>query len=415
MPSELPYQLQQTPINGTISVIVPPGNETGYYYIPIANLPWQTSWQELKDHVRTVCLVEHVEINEDSTSGHVVLKGRANFDAAFRLLNGGIFHDRALIADGRNIDGSVLVKHHVDTPTSSPQSPIASRHTRIPTQPISPSTAQSPPSYGDWPATSAGSYMMIPVMASPTYPVPCTMADYTDSAAMYSINGYNNGHAGALITPGAFCLAAPDYGQQYMPSEPYGNGYTLSTSDMTTSPEGRTHYVVPPPSDAVAIKKRKIIIRQLHPWASETQIRDLIRQKAGSDAAKLQKLDVPMADGQQGVNRGYAFATFETEEAADRVIKGLNNYQYEGRVLEVKHTKEGVSDRHTSQGSRSSHHQRHSHHTHHSRRERHDEKDKRGKEKEQSHKSASSSEKKSKSSSSRSDVIIAHGSSISFA
>lgn len=87
MPSELVYQYkQQTPINGTISGMAPPGNETGYYYIPIANLPWQTSWQELKDHVRIVCSVEHVEINEDSTSGHVILKGRANFDAAFRMV-----------------------------------------------------------------------------------------------------------------------------------------------------------------------------------------------------------------------------------------------------------------------------------------------------------------------------------------
>ncbi|KAI0398760.1 hypothetical protein F4802DRAFT_123355 [Xylaria palmicola] len=85
MSSQLVYQhQQQTPINGTISGMAAPGNETGYYYIPIANLPWQTSWQELKDHVRTVCSVEHVQINENGTGGHVALKGQENFDAALR-------------------------------------------------------------------------------------------------------------------------------------------------------------------------------------------------------------------------------------------------------------------------------------------------------------------------------------------
>jgi hypothetical protein len=178
----------------------------------------------------------------------------------------------------------------------------------------------------------------------------------------------------------------PDYTQQYVPRE------------------GMQYY-----ADAVSTKRRKIIIRQLQPWANEAQIRDLIHHKAGSDAAeRLQKLDVPLADGQQGSNRGYAIATFETEDGADKVIRRLNNYQYDGRVLEAKFTKEGVSDHEPSHGSRShgSSHHRHSY------RECRDEKDKKGKNKEGSHKAASSSEKKSKPS--KSDVIIANGSSYSY-
>jgi hypothetical protein len=50
------------------------------------------------------------------------------------LLNGGIFHDRALIADGRNVDSWVLVKQHVAGPTSSPQSPNDSGHAASPAQ-----------------------------------------------------------------------------------------------------------------------------------------------------------------------------------------------------------------------------------------------------------------------------------------
>ncbi|KAJ2989560.1 hypothetical protein NUW58_g3411 [Xylaria curta] len=390
MPSELVYQhQQQTPINGTISGMAPPGHETGIYYIPIANLPWHTSWQELKDYVRTVCSVEHVEINEDGTGGHVVLKGQANFDAAFRLLNGGIFHDRALIADGRNVDSWVMVKQHVNGATSSPRLPIASRnattaqHTPSPITPIS-------HGYSEWPVTSASSsYTMSPVVDSSAY---FAMPEYTDSAAFYGMGGSVLEHPIPAISSAAPYPPGAGYLQPYTPSEYYGNSYV-------GFPEGNRQYV-----EAIPTKKRKIIIRQLQPWAKESQIRDLIRHKAGPSFEKLEKLDMPLADGHQGANRGYVIVTFESEEAAEKAVKKLNNYHFEGRALEVKHTKEGVSDHRPSHSSRSSH-QRHSHHP---RRERHD-KDKKGKEKEKPRKTADSSEE-SELSSPKSDVIIANGS-----
>ncbi|KAF2970615.1 hypothetical protein GQX73_g2995 [Xylaria multiplex] len=287
MPSEIVYQhQQQTPINGAIAGMAPPGSETGYYYIPFANLPWQTSWQELKDHVRTVCSVEHVEINEESTSGHILVKGRANFDAAFRLLNGGIFHDRALIADGRN-------------------PPVVSRHTATPARHAPLLMTQSPPGYVEWPATSASpSYMMVPVMDPSSYFVPYTTPEYADSTAIYGTSSCALEHSRAAVSPVAPYPYVPGYEQQYTPNE------------------------------------------------------------------------------------------------------------YDGRVPEVKHAKDALSNRQSSHSSRSSH-QRHPHHSHHSRRERHDGKDKKGKEKENSHKASSSSGKKSKSSS-ESDVVIAHGSSLSY-
>ncbi|KAI3326555.1 hypothetical protein HD806DRAFT_551608 [Xylariaceae sp. AK1471] len=412
MPPELVYQHhQQTPINGTISGMAPPGNETGYYYIPIANLPWQTSWQELKDHVRTVCSVEHVEISEDSTSGHVVLEGRANFDAAFRLLNGGIFRDRALIADGRNADSWVLVKQHVCGSTPSPQSPKTSRYRATPAQYTSSLMPQASPGYCEWRATSASSfYMMNSLIVSSSGFVPCTMPDHTTSVDLYGMGNCALEHSRTLGNSAAPDSSVPGYMQHYATSEYSGINYIMPNNDMTPR-EGIKSGVDPVPP-----KKRKIIIRQLQPWANESQIRDLIRYKAGSDAEKLQKLDIPLVGGQQGSNRGYALATFETEEAADKVIERLNNCQYDGRVLEAKHTKEGVSDNPPSHSSRShgSVHQRQSRHSHHSRRDYHDDKDIRGKYKESSHKAANFSEKKSKSSSSKPDVVIAHGSSLSY-
>ncbi|KAF3022458.1 hypothetical protein E8E14_009577 [Neopestalotiopsis sp. 37M] len=65
--------IRQVPINNTIQVVVGPGNVTGLYYILVSNLPWQTSWKQVKDHVRTVCSsVERVEIFNESTSGWVI-------------------------------------------------------------------------------------------------------------------------------------------------------------------------------------------------------------------------------------------------------------------------------------------------------------------------------------------------------
>lgn len=241
-------------------------------------------------------------------------------------------------------------------------------------------------------------------MDSSSYFAPYTMLEYIDPAAMYGTGSHAPGHS---PVPAVSCQAGLVYPQQYTPNEYYGNGYTTSHNDMAPR-EGNKCYV-----GAVFTKRRKIIIRQLQPWATESQIRELICHKAGLGPEKLQRLDMPLVDGQLGANRGYVIATLHSEEAAEKVIKRLNNYQFDGRVLEVRHTKEGVSDHQPSQGSCSNH----QHQSHHSRRERHDDKGRKGKEKEKFHKatSTSPSQKENKSSPSESEVIIAHGSSLSYA
>ncbi|KAI0389827.1 hypothetical protein F5Y17DRAFT_472432 [Xylariaceae sp. FL0594] len=384
MPSEILYQHQeQTPINGTISCMAPPGSETGFYYIPVANLPWQTPWQELKDHVRKVCPVEHVEINEDSTSGHVLLKGRANFDAAFRLLNGGIFHDRALIADGRNADSWVLVKQHVDGNSPSlPRLPSTTTYKAPPLRQSPSLMTQASQAHGEWPVASSAGL------------VPNGMAGYQSPAASYGTGGCGVEFSRSLTNPMMAYSAGPGYAQQYAPSAYAGTDYSFYNCDAVSGGEKRHS------ADTAPSRKRKIIIRQLPSWVGDAQIRELIHHRAGSAAEKLQRLEV---------NRGFALATFESEEAAVRAIKKLNNYKFEGRTLEAKHAKEGTSD----------HHHSHSSHAHGSkvshqrppRQERPEGKDRKGKERESSHKSASSVDKKSKSSSSKQDVVIVNGSS----
>ena len=249
-------------------------------------------------------------------------------------------------------------------------------------------------------------------MDSSSYFVPCAMPEYTDSASIYGMSSCAVEHSCAALSPVVPYPAVPTYTQQYIPSEYHGNSYSVPQNSKAPR-EGRKH------ADATSTKKRKIIIRQLQPWVSESQVRDLIRYTAGIDSDRLTKLDMPLADGQQA-NRGYVFATFVSEDAAEKAIKRLNNCKYEERVLEVKHSKESGTDHQSSHASCSSHH-RHSHHSHHhTRRDRHDDRDKTSKDKEHSHKVTSSSEKKmgserkNKLPSSESDVVIANGSSTSY-
>jgi len=102
-----------------------PGDETGEYHIPVGNLPWSCTWQDLKDFTRNQdckgnCInVEHAEVFSSSACGWVRIRGKSDFLKALSKscihikvtrsnlgfiehLNGGIMENRSLIADGRN-------------------------------------------------------------------------------------------------------------------------------------------------------------------------------------------------------------------------------------------------------------------------------------------------------------------------
>lgn len=74
---------------------VPAGNITGIYYIVVAGLPWQCSWQRLKDFARNqqadgTCFdIDHAMVYPDSTDGWVRVKG---IDIFKKTLGNGIFH-----------------------------------------------------------------------------------------------------------------------------------------------------------------------------------------------------------------------------------------------------------------------------------------------------------------------------------
>ncbi|CAJ2504605.1 Uu.00g119990.m01.CDS01 [Anthostomella pinea] len=228
-----------------------------------------------------------------------------------------------------------------------------------------------------------------------TYAAPVSMPfDY--SAAMYH-NYASNGRYydqsaydhSAVAIPVSQYPHDTSYQHQYQAEDYRNNGYSTYTN--------------------VPTRRRKIIMKQLPPWATYNQIQHLVRQKAGSDADKLQKIDLPLSNGQES-NQGYALITFENEDATNKVIQKLNGYKDGDRTLRVEYTKEGVSANESSRSKGSGHHAFSSHH-----RERREDRDRRDNKK--STKVSSSSNKKSQSHKShkshKSDVIIADGSSFS--
>lgn len=112
---------------------VPPGDESGIYYILISGvcrdmplapprtslaspdsgskkLPFATIWQLLKDWLRQAgCDVDHIQVFQKSTSGWVRLIGKDNFERALRRFCAP-YRFRKIAADGDSRpppDGSV--------------------------------------------------------------------------------------------------------------------------------------------------------------------------------------------------------------------------------------------------------------------------------------------------------------------
>lgn len=104
---------------------VQPGDVTGVYYIVVAGLPWNCSWQKLKDFCRnqqrdgSFIDIDHAYVYPESTDGWARVKGKKNFLKAMGKhiflrqknkvanispahLQRGILDHRCLLVDGRN-------------------------------------------------------------------------------------------------------------------------------------------------------------------------------------------------------------------------------------------------------------------------------------------------------------------------
>ncbi|KAK2604868.1 hypothetical protein N8I77_007763 [Diaporthe amygdali] len=359
--------------------VVPPGNQTGTYYIPISNLPFNVSWQEVKDHVRQVCAVDHVEIFPKSTSGWVRVKGFEHFRAAFELLNGKEFKGRAVIADDRNADRPLKVRDltvsgssgSANRPaSSSPKSAVepASESSLFAGGPVSypssigisspTSTASSaygqdggsfsmpmsPSSYMTSPGTSFSHGAIMPsydvlTAAYPQPSMPTTTYGYyvSGAEAQQPFYGYQAApdRQPTLYNQSASYAVQPiqPYSEYYPPPPPSVAVLTNQLADLTMGG------AAPSGGGVVYTEQRGIHIRELSRRASDDQVRRMICDAAGREAALINLVEVPL--DKEGNPRGYAIAHFRSADLARRMVDKLHGVDFKGRKLQVKLLKEG--------------------------------------------------------------------------
>ncbi|ORY69707.1 uncharacterized protein BCR38DRAFT_90661 [Pseudomassariella vexata] len=390
-----------------------------------SQLPWNTSWQQLKDHVRTVCSVERVEVFNDSTSGWVMVRGHDSYNAALQLLSGGLFNGRPTFADGRNATQSIMIKELVVPSTMAVPSPRSSR-TPIAHAPPSAqySSAYSPPTsppatytadYGQWTsaAPTAAAYVTSPT--TDYSPHMATPYDYGEAPGWYPYDGTSYVDQSSVIPA---TVQYPYDAYQQAPQYDHLNGYggteygSSGNAPVRESRHAKSPIINNSSAGFVKTERRKIIIKGLTSWTSLDQIKELLRTKAGSDADKNPHINLPVSE--EGGIRGYATITFRSEEVASKIVKRLNKATFNGREIKVELTKEGVS-RNEEHHAKSSHHQSSHHHSsrhHREDRERSGREDRERSGKKENSKASTPCpvEKKDKSQSKR-GVVIANGSS----
>ncbi|WYZ40230.1 hypothetical protein EsH8_IV_000571 [Colletotrichum jinshuiense] len=270
-------------------LMVPPGLETGIFYIPIANLPFDANWRQLKDWLREGCAVDRVQIFAPSTSGWVRVRGQHNFYGACDRLKDGVFHGRRIMFDDRNMTNPIMVKG-VDLNESPVPVPSRARGPDVGTASyqqtgLYPHDSFSEPSYAQW---DPGSRSL-------------QQGDITtrQQTVCYPDDGVSSG------------------------------GFPGASGQVVTT------------------EHRRIIVKRIGHNASDDQIKDLIRQSLEIITpvkAELQRIDVPRGSNNQ--TRGHAFATFRTSETAQRVAETLNGKTWNARKIEARMVNEESADEH---------------------------------------------------------------------
>ncbi|KAF3769941.1 hypothetical protein M406DRAFT_325421 [Cryphonectria parasitica EP155] len=356
--------------------VVPPGSRTGIYYIPISNLPFNTSWQQIKDYVRQVCEVDHVELFQRSTSGWVRVKGRKNFEAAFGLLNGNEFNGRAIIAEGKNADNPILVRDLMackskaassnrslsggtapsavfTTPEQSSYVADGSVYHPNPSllaSPVSP-TSSSFNKSGDGRTTSMPSSSLM-TSPDPSYAQAITTtydqfsAGFSYSPPM-SLHSFGADPSSSLGAPASFLTyaASLDVTQQYDPATsypaqtPYSRYYPQAMTSLNSQMAAVAFVDESPTGAGIYTEQRGIQIRNISNRASDSQIRRMVRDWTGPEANLISEICIPSA--KEGKTRGLAFVRFHTADLAKRMETSLDGVEFRGRKLQVRLMKEG--------------------------------------------------------------------------
>ncbi|KAH0425465.1 hypothetical protein CcaCcLH18_10924 [Colletotrichum camelliae] len=260
---------------------LPPGPETGNFYIPICNLPFDTRWQALKEWLSRDCEVDYIQLYHP-TSGWIRVKGPYNFYRACDRLKDGVFNGRRIIYDVSNMTSAIVVKEVHNDENATPVNDTVRSRQLAPTS----SSAQIDHQPAPYLCGSSESPWLV------------------QSQVPMNLGHFSQEFNGTQIQ-GAWC---PEY-----PAHVYSSSEILPSAAAPTKQ----------PIQAVSVEHRRIIIRRIRHSTPEDQIKALIKQSLARVTpvkAELQRIDIPGGSGSQ--NRGHAFATFRTSDIARSVAEG---------------------------------------------------------------------------------------------
>ncbi|KAH7267202.1 uncharacterized protein BKA55DRAFT_589651 [Fusarium redolens] len=339
---------QPMPAEATVQADVGPGDETGIYYITICNLPFATSWQELKDWTRTACVVDHIEVFQGSTSGWVRVRGRENFERAWGLLNGGVFKGRSIIASDRNRNHSIKIKE-----LAAPPQAVLSQTPQYQHTPPSPYVLPTPVAMSPQYSATPGQYYITSYppgnssrfanqsFSNPSYAQQPPVTVSTNTPATYaaaspgSYYTYNDTSTRFLpLKPSTFSYS-PQY--QHEGSQlalPYRGisehpGYYPNCSFSSGEPSYRSEYVVP--------ETRKLCVSPFPQQAQADEVKSWVQRKVDQD--KIESIEIPK-NNDSNYLRGYVFVVFENVSAANIAVEQFNKARFQGRRMIARPTRE---------------------------------------------------------------------------
>ncbi|KAK3939904.1 hypothetical protein QBC46DRAFT_138014 [Diplogelasinospora grovesii] len=333
------------------TAMVPAGNKTGLYFIPVGNLEHGTTWQQLKDFTRQVCEVKHVEVYPP-TGGYVQVSGIENFHKAFNHLNGGILNGRALQAGKANETKDIPVKalKIFSSPTSPPQSQASLQQ-----QPQAtaygasehgyPQAAEAVSAYQHdvaWPSMPAGTSGLTSPGTEYSYPAagyPYGGGAYLNTPTPVSPYSYHSVPASVPATETYFHHPPGTVSNDYDYSG-YWAGQQAAAAAATAG-----YGPADPNTGMIYTEHRAIIIRNLsrRSLSEEQHVRQLVADHVSPEAAaQIINIDVPRSKDEAATPRGHAFVLFASSEAAMRAVTCLHGREVSGRTLSVRATVEGV-------------------------------------------------------------------------
>ncbi|KAH8780407.1 hypothetical protein BGZ57DRAFT_726552, partial [Hyaloscypha finlandica] len=340
--------------------LVPAGDETGDYYIIVAGLPWNLSWQKLKDFARnqqpdgSYIEIDHAMIYpQNQTNGWVRVKGKENFLRALTHLNGGELEHRALIADGRNETEPVMLADLGVTASPSQRGRGDSTATDYSTssgyqqytgqlmQPFSPQETYSEASQG------SSQQLFSDLMQWNQQPQTPQSAFAVNQPVEY----FSAAPQPTIVYAGNMAPATPIYIPQ---RQPVYACFPMAFNNSVMSPPSTVKSIQQVPTSTVngpvvQTEARKVIIKGLPRDTSEAALISLIDQfysrSSSSRSSRpystaIQHVD--LARHSDGRLKGHAFVIFETHRIAKKVVESIDGRKFQGRELRVTLAKEGV-------------------------------------------------------------------------